>query len=647
MNLRKLVVLLFFVMTCLGGCSSSVESTIPDASVPAPTPGVVLRGLVQTGASGTELPFAGAEVSLFEAGAGGATLLGSTTTDNAGQFSLSGVPGETPGTFYATARLRPGVTLLSVAGPRMPETLTVNELTTVAGAYSMAQFFRDGSISGPPLSLRIAAGMNDNLVSPDGTPSQVLLTSPNADQTNALRSTRSLANLLASSLSSPAELLELTSSADTADGLANLARKPARNVSALFALSQQVQPFLPALVEEPDAWTLAVKVNDSGSLDFPFGGAGNTSFDAQGRAWICNNVVQGTTLSTPSVIVLEPNGKPASFSPLTTGGVLGTGFGVEVDPRGNVWFGNFGWGGVNPSPSGTGSVSLFAPDGTALSGPGGFQGGTNRVQGVASDALNNLWFASFENDSLVIFPNGDPARSVVFQEPARSRPFDVAIAPDQTAWVTNGGGLDGQFGSSLAHYAFNNGVIQLLFSTPIGNTLKGVAVDSLGNAWISSQGDSTVIAVGPNGTPLGAFSGGGVNGPWGICVDGDDNIWVGDFGELKPNLGDFTGRLSQLAGANPATRPAGVAIGAPLTPATGYTLPSAGEQVLLANGDPLYGPGQPPSFIPFMRCTGVQIDRAGNVWACNNWKPSLGVDATSNPGGDGIVIFIGLAKPPR
>lgn len=33
----------------------------------------------------------------------------------------------------------------------------------------------------------------------------------------------------------------------------------------------------------------------------------------------------------------------------------------------------------------------------------------------------------------------------------------------------------------------------------------------------------------------------------------------------------------------------------------------------------------------------------------NNWKPDFNVDAppnTGNPGGDGIVIFVGLAKPP-
>ena len=50
-----------------------------------------------------------------------------------------------------------------------------------------------------------------------------------------------------------------------------------------------------------------------------------------------------------------------------------------------------------------------------------------------------------------------------------------------------------------------------------------------------------------------------------------------------------------------------------------------------------------------MRMTALAIDQAGDVWAINNWKPRFDLDIspiTGNPGGDGICIFIGLAKPP-
>src|SRR5438034_84262 len=60
-----------------------------------------------------------------------------------------------------------------------------------------------GDISGDGVALQIAAGMNDNSVdTATGASSQVLLSSPNADETDSLRSTRSLANLLAACLDS-------------------------------------------------------------------------------------------------------------------------------------------------------------------------------------------------------------------------------------------------------------------------------------------------------------------------------------------------------------------------------------------------------------------------------------------------------------
>ncbi|MEY4822457.1 MAG: Dockerin type domain, partial [Planctomycetota bacterium] len=31
----------------------------------------------------------------------------------------------------------------------------------------------------------------------------------------------------------------------------------------------------------------------------------------------------------------------------------------------------------------------------------------------------------------------------------------------------------------------------------------------------------------------------------------------------------------------------------------------------------------------------------------NNWKPDVVIDVLENPGGDGIVIFVGVAAPPR
>jgi hypothetical protein len=47
-----------------------------------------------------------------------------------------------------------------------------------------------------------------------------------------------------------------------------------------------------------------------------------------------------------------------------------------------------------------------------------------------------------------------------------------------------------------------------------------------------------------------------------------------------------------------------------------------------------------------MRTTGLQVDAAGNVWTCNNWKPDFDIDTKGgNPGGDGMLIWVGVATP--
>ena len=88
--------------------------------------------------------------------------------------------------------------MVAILGATPPKNVVINELTTVAAAYSTAQFYRTGEILGNPFAMQVAAGMNDNLVDVStGASSIVLLRSPNADETNSLRSTRALANLLA------------------------------------------------------------------------------------------------------------------------------------------------------------------------------------------------------------------------------------------------------------------------------------------------------------------------------------------------------------------------------------------------------------------------------------------------------------------
>jgi hypothetical protein len=624
---------------------------------------------VQTGGLCSTQPLAHVPVTLFEATTGQPTVIGQATTDASGHFSIQSPNDTSSSIFYVNADIGGRVEFLTVLGTRLPATATINELTTVAASYSMAQFFKTGVISGNSFGLQIAAGMNDNLVTPvTGEASLVLLSSPNADESNSLRSTRSLANLLTAcvhDVSVTSTFLDLArpprgpAPRTTAQAVANLTRNPWQNVDAIYALTTMSTAYEPALERKPDAWTVTVKVNDSGDDNHLFSGPGNLTFDSRGYAWITNNTNQGTTLSCQFMVVLKPNGKPSDgsngtpVSPVTGGGLLGGGYGVTIDPDGAIWVGNFGWGPPDcttcfPTPDGNGSVSKFTPDGRPLSGGSGFQGGPVRAQGMAADAQGNIWITSYGTDSIYVFLGGDPNHSVFYQEYSGSQPFGLVLAADGTAWVTNGGGLDGQDPRSVAKYALVNGVLHQQFQHFLGQALKGLALDSQGNGWVTSQGNNTMYAIRPDGTRLGKFTGGGINGPWGVAVDGDDNVWVANFGPLQAGSNFTSASISELCGINPAARPPGKKLGDPISPPTGYTVPSAGSQVLLHNGDPLYGYGigAQPSFAPMMRLTNVVIDQAGNIWAINNFKPDFDIDICCNPGGDGIVIFVGLATPP-
>ena len=88
-------------------------------------------------------------------------------------------------------------------------------------------------------------------------------------------------------------------------------------------------------------------------------GCGNIVFDARGFAWIINNVVQGTTYSSQA---LSEYSSPTDSRP--TGVMARPGRRSRVEefsaavsrhlhriPWGTVWEGNFGWGGINPSPA--------------------------------------------------------------------------------------------------------------------------------------------------------------------------------------------------------------------------------------------------------------------------------------------------------
>jgi len=163
-----------------------------------------LAGNVQ----GAGKPIAGSTVTLFAAGTGAPAQLAQGKTDDQGAFKLTfaDAPADTVlyviakgGTPAAAADKKPNdaVALLSVLGTSVPKKVTINELTTVASAFTSARFINGESISGNPLGLRIAAGNAPNLVDPaTGKWGKVLLDPLNVTQTTTLAKLNTLGSLI-------------------------------------------------------------------------------------------------------------------------------------------------------------------------------------------------------------------------------------------------------------------------------------------------------------------------------------------------------------------------------------------------------------------------------------------------------------------
>jgi sugar lactone lactonase YvrE len=614
-------------------------------------------GVVQTGPA----PIRFSSVTLYKAGPSSnasPVVLGSTQTDATGAFSIAFnypsndktilyliADGGIPATVLSTsAPSRPEIQLTTVLGPTpIPAGVVINERTTVAAAYALAQFIFESGISGKSPGLQNAAATMMNLVDPvTGTVGSVLETAPNGLSTSTLLEFNSLANLLSTCVNAAtdapcASLFALatppggTAPRNTLQAAVNIAHFPWQNPTLLFLQSKLGSPYGPALSSAPNAWTLALVYEGNGH---EFDGPGNMSIDTEGNVWSTNNYMYNSSSSSCAVggrqvLKLTPTGADAPGAPYSGGGLYGAGFGIALDPSGNAWVANFGFQGVDngvpcdPNPPQL-SISEFSSNGSPLSPSTGFtQGDISQPQGTVSDQQGNIWIANCGNNSVTEFPKGNPGRARNFAGVGLLRPFGLAVDGDSNTWITSSGNQS-VVGLTPRGTVITGSPIDVGSQEPLG-----IAVDSHGNVWTANSGvidlpcgDSSGGVVTPSGrasitriTRSGNsasatnFTGGGLTVPWGIAIDGDDNVWVANFAGQ---------RVSEFCGSTPSNCPYGSQTGDAISPRSGY------------------------DFNGLTRNTGLAIDASGNIWLANNW---LTVPVQTNPGGHSLVVFIGLAAP--
>ena len=541
-------------------------------------------------------------------------------------------------------------------GP-VPRTAKVDERTTVAMGFAMAQFIgAGGTVVGQNPGLRNAAAMTGDLVARGGGLSEVLREFPNGGSTSTLPTFNALANLLTACRGQDLACERLLSKArvpggapakDTLAAVVSIARYPWHDVRGLFRLTlAAATAAAPGPRRSPRAKRLPPGPSPCASK------ATRPAWTAPATSRSTPKATSGSPTTTPTTAARgsppaaatssssSPRPARPTPAPRTSGAAsAGSASGSLSTPPNRLWLGNFGFEGKGCEIEANHyTASVFSLSGKPLSPPGGYEvGGISWPQGTISDQAGNIWLANCGNDSVTKIEGGDPAKAVNFggglitagSTVGFERPFGAAVNAEGQVFVT------GNSSDSVAKLSPGGQVLNLATGGGLHLPL-GIAGDSNGYMWVSNskwvvapcpgkvepkqveervgKGGGDVTLLKPNGEPVAGspITGAGLNNPWGIAVDGADQVWVANFGGR---------RLSELCGTVPRDCPPGKRrVGAAISPRSGY------------------------GFDGLVRNTGVAIDPSGNVWLANNWKNA---PIQTNPGGYQIVAYLGLAAPTR
>lgn len=593
----------------------------------------LLRGNV----SAASRPLGGSRVTIYAAGTngarGGAVALASTTTNSRGLFAIRYGRPSGSALLYLVANggnagfgKNRAISLLALA-PAIGSRVTINEFSTVAVAYALAQFSdKSGETIGASSTnargiANAALLASTNLVTGDGMPAAFW---PNGglctnsyyapENCEGLQRLNALADVVAECTFSKGptsracdQLFALTDPTPrtTLAAVHAIAMDPSHNAGPIYDLAR-ISTFSPKPPTAPSAWTIGLKYVGNGK---EFDGPSNMAVDARGNVWITNSYVHNTdpystVCGGKELIELTALGKDAFRAPFSGGGVNGAGFGIAIDLGHHTWVGNFGFHGrgCKYKPPGN-SVSAFGKNGAALSPAKGYTQKINAPQGMAIDSSGTLWIVNNGDGSVTQYIDSSPKNALNIHGIGVSSPFGVAIDQSGNAWVT------GTTSNTVVELSPKGERIKK-FSRDIGHPM-GIAVDSKDRVWVSNNGRNSVALLGPSGLVKPPFLGGGLSHPVGIAIDGNDNAWVANFDGTSP-------RISVLCGGSPGTCPRGKKLGDPISPKLGYA------SSLL------------------MRLSGIAVDSSGNLWVADNEQTT---PQPTNPGGDGVVEFIGAAAP--
>jgi hypothetical protein len=618
-------------------------------------------------------PVAKSRVTVWEASTAAPRKLGETNTNDDGRFEVRGGGVHSDSVIYLTANGgqpkasknsadNMSVALLAVLGSDPPTDVTINELTTVASAFTAARFINGEAISGNPLGLKIAAGNVPNLVDPvTGKWGKVLLDPLNSSMTTTMANLDTLGSLITASFTvanddwrarfyKAATPTGGATPKNTLEAMAGIAREPWADPKDLYALFDEAYPlpapdgrrsapFVPYLVYIPDDFALSLRFSGGGNY-----AAGRIIFDAEGNLWSGQNWLPGSQSGVNKstgggVSKFSPNG--TALSPPITGftgmGIDGVGWGTAVT-KDRVWISSF-----------NGKILVMDFNGKPVASESDFPFKEKLLglMGIGVAPNGDVWIADGSNNQLLYFPGGRIKDGKIVKPAGLKSPFDIVIDSQNRVWVSNSSG------DTVVRFPMDDPSKAESFRAGIG--VRALALDSKENVWVVSNMDlktpvpkipdgisimeqfklvteamvkyimgpptrptGAVNMIRPDGTqpaPMG-YTGEAMNIPWGVNIDGNDDVWVGNMWARSVTL---------LAGDNTKGHPAGT---------------KAGDVIHMFQSGSI------------QMVTDAAIDPAGNVWAANNWN-LLEAAAGENParptstwgGGSGITVIYGVAAP--
>lgn len=614
-------------------------------------------------------PVSGSSITLWQTTAGQTPKQLSTQRSNkSGGFSVK--VRATPGVVhYLVAKggdiggsSADQLTMLTVLGGDEHQQVTINELTTVGSVWPNAQLLEGAALEGSQSALMIGSSQVENLVDQStGRFGATLLKSTNLLNSETAARMNMLSDLIAlcgqpQQSQACYRLLALTNSENTLSAMTSIARQPWKNAGALYHLFQSAYPInkstelrttatAPYLLFQPKSFSLSLVFNGGGAL-----GLGKLMFDGKGSLWSGTNWMPGSQSGVVNnigggVTHFSPGGTP--LSPAISGyngqGINGVGWGTGVSEK-YAWVGAF-----------NNMVGVFdLNDGKAL-GPATIDGEVGQLQGVATAANGDVWIADNTANHMIQFPGGDYTKGKRHTIDGLQAPFGVAVDAQNRVWVSS------SYNNKLTVFPGDAPDQAKTIEVNLGG--RGVAVDSTGHVWIAQQSNSPQGALPPGAkmppnipanapqpkTIMEEFEAGaeylltnpnitqtGMVGlispdmkvvqqniakgtayiPWGVSVDGNDNVWVGNL---------YGQSLTHICGVNPANCPEGKT--------TGDVIHNYQSGVIQMTTD-------------------VIVDEAGNLWSANNWfdgevviNPTYQGRTSTFGGGQGFVVTYGVAGP--